>query len=265
MKYVLIYAFFLNLTLHAQSVQFTLQTAPQYVLDGSQTAKGSPAWGFSTSIEGFYQWTPHFSIGSALTFAQEAFASESEFDGLAIPGANPRYERKLTVQSILIPLNLRFNMISGWYLTVGGGVAFTFANNPSVDFEVNVDPDNVITSEQIPDKDIRVTNEMDRFVNARFGRRVILYDIRFQLDVFYVHRFGEVDVTHVSTVDPSRSISDQFQSRSIGLNIGVGLRFAPLISALRRMDLRICQKRFGRPVSAGQPVLNSAREWIRMV
>ncbi|MCD6117935.1 hypothetical protein J7K93_13040 [bacterium] len=86
--------------IYGQNLETNLTLAPLMTFKSNQTTASEIAFGFSVSIQEFYNLTDNFAIGSEIMYSFENYKLTRDFEGDGIPESFPYYESKLTNHSL---------------------------------------------------------------------------------------------------------------------------------------------------------------------
>ena len=208
---------------YGQNFETNLTLSPLMTFKSNQTTENKLAFGFSGSLQEFYNLTDNFAIGTELTYSFENYKITRDFDGISIPEATSYYESKLTVNSLKIPLILRLKTKSDWSLSVGCGLTYDIGNKASVVYVYSDWFSKDETKTEILEKSVDAENDLNSYFTVRFGKSFKIKDIRLLTEIYYNKSFADYRIEHGGANGAEILYFYDISPQFIGFKIGLGL------------------------------------------
>lgn len=208
---------------NGQNFETILTLSPLMTFKSNQTTENKLAFGFSGSVQEFYNLTDNFAIGTELNYSFENYKLTRDFDGISIPEATSYYESKLTVNSLKIPFILRLKTKSDWSLSLGYGLTYNIDFKASVDYIYYDWFSKDETRTEIPDKSVDSENNVNNYFTVGFGKAFKIKDLRLMTEIYYTKSFADYRIEHGGANGAEILYSYDISPQYIGFKIGLGL------------------------------------------
>jgi hypothetical protein len=208
---------------YGQNFETNLTLSSLMTFKSNQTTENKIAFGFSGSVQEFYNLTDNFAIGSEIMYSFENYKLTRDFDGISIPEATSYYESKLTVNSLKIPLILRLKTKSDWSLNVGYGLTYNINYKASVDYIYSDWFSKDDTRTEIPEKSVDLENDLNSYFTLGFGKAFKIKDLRFLIEIYYDYSFADFRIEHGGANGAEILYFYDISPQYIGFKIGLGL------------------------------------------
>ncbi len=210
-------------SVYCQKFETNLTISPLMTLKSNETTESKIAFGFSNSIQEFYNLTDNFAIGSEIRYSFENYKLTRDFDGISIPEATSYYESKLTLHSLNIPLILRLKTKSDWSLNIGYGLTYNLDYKASVDYIYSDWFSKDDTRTEIPEKSVDLENDLSSYFSIGLGKAFKIKDLRVLTEIYYNHSFADYRIEHGGANGAEILYFYDISPRYIGFKIGFGL------------------------------------------
>ena len=208
---------------YGQSFETNLTLSPLMTFKSNRTTESKIAFGFSSSVQEFYNMTNNIAIGSELTYSFENYKLTRAFDGSSIPEATSYYESILTVHSLKIPLILRLKTKSNWSFSVGYGLTYNINYKASVDYIYTDWFSEDETKTEILMKSVDLGNDLNSYFTVGFGKTFTIKNLRLMTEIYYDYSFADFRIKHGVVNGTEILYSYDIRPQFIGLKIGLGL------------------------------------------
>jgi hypothetical protein len=208
---------------YGQNFETNLTLSPLMTFKSNQTTENKIAFGFSGSVQEFYNLTDNFAIGSEISYSLENYKLTRDFDGISIPEATSYYESKLTIHSLKIPLILRLKTKSDWSLNIGYGLTYNIDYKASVDYVYSDWFSKEDTRTEISNITVASENNLSSYFTIGFGKTFIIKDLRLLTEIFYNNSFADYRIEHSGANGTKILYFYDINPQYIGFKIGLGL------------------------------------------
>ncbi len=208
---------------YGQNLETNLTLSPLMTFKSNQSTENKLAFGFSGSVQEFYNLTDNFAIGSELNYSFENYKLTRDFDGISIPESTSYYESRLTVNSIKTPLILRLKTKSNWSLFVGYGLTYDINYKVSVEYIYSDWFSKDETRTEIFDKSVDSENNLNSYFAVGFGKVFKIKDLRLLTELYYNESFADYRIKHGGVNGTEILYFYDISPQYIGFRIGLGL------------------------------------------
>ena len=208
---------------YGQNFETNLTLSPLMTFKSNQTTENKLAFGFSGSVQEFYNLTDNFAIGSELSYSLENYKLTRDFEGISIPEATSYYESKLTINYIKIPLILRLKTKSDWLVSLGYGLTYCIDYKTSVDYIYSDWFSKDESKTEIPEKSVYLENDLNSYFSIGFGKAFIIKDLRLLTEIYYNKSFADYRIEHGGANGAEILYFYDISPQYIGFRIGLGL------------------------------------------
>lgn len=220
---LIIFIGLISTIVYGQNFETNLTLSPLMTFKSNQTTDSKIAFGFSGSVQEFYNLTDNLAIGSEIIYSFENYKLTRDFDGFSIPEATSYYESKLTVNSLKIPLILRLKTKSDWSLSIGYGLTYNIDYKASVDYIYSDWFSKDKTKTEIPEKSVDSENNLNSYFTVGFGKTFKIKDLRLLTEIYYNKSFADYRIEHGGTNGAEILYFYDISPQYIGFKIGLGL------------------------------------------
>jgi len=209
--------------IYGQKFETNLTLSPLMTFKSNKTTDSKITFGFSGSIQGFYNLTDNCAIGSEIRYSFENYKLTRDFDGVSIPEATTYYESELTLHSLNIPLILRLKTKSDWSLNIGYGLTYNIDYKASVEYVYYDWATKDDTRTEIPEKSVYLGNDLSSYCSIGLGKAFKIKHLRLLTEIYYNHSFADYRIEHGGANGAEILYFYDISPQYVGFKIGIKL------------------------------------------
>jgi hypothetical protein len=180
------------------------------------------AFGFSVAIQEFYKITQRIAIGSELNYSNSNYKI---IPNIYYGDGGPSYECDLNIQSLNIPLILRYQTLKKWMFQAGYG--FTYILDSKIKVYTYYRPytyNPVVKRERIQDANFDINGDFNSYYSLTFGKGFKIHLSEAMIQIYFEQSIHEYNFNH-SWENPSdgNTIDYTFRPHIVGLRLGINL------------------------------------------
>jgi hypothetical protein len=209
---------------YAQKFETTLNVAPTmtfgriiYFHDEISTA-----FGISGSIQEFYIVTEKFAIGSELNYS---IINNKFVDRLYTGEGNFRNESRLNIQTLNVPINLRYKTLKKWMFQAGYGLTYVLDSKLNVDHVYNdYSHDNALKRIPINEKSDDLKRDFNSYFTVSFGKGFTIRNTDATIQIYFEQTIHDYSFSYGDNDPNTEHIYEySFNPQLIGLRLGIKL------------------------------------------
>ena len=198
-------------------------TISQAVTSGSiDIPEGKIALGFSGAIQGLFNASENIAIGTELNYSYQDYNLSKDFKGISIPESNSYYESGIILQTLNIPLILRYKSQKSWIVQVQLGLTYIIDSKTEVDYIYSDWTNEIDTKTEITDKSDHLNKDFNSYINLGFGKEFKIFNIDASLQIFSEIALQNYNFSH-SGIQNEAIYDYNVQPFLTGLKFGIRL------------------------------------------
>lgn len=206
---------FISTYIYGQKFETNIAVSSLISFETSEMTESKIVFGFSSSVQEFYNITDNFAIGSEVNYSFENYKLKNNLYVSSSPEL-PYYESKLAIHAFSIPLILRLKTNSDWFINIGYGLSYPIKSKTSTDL---VYPENNTRIEVLPKPD-KLEHNLSSYYSLGIGKEFKLNDLKILTEIYYTHRFVEYYFRHGGGISEVLFVY-KVEPQMIGIKIGV--------------------------------------------
>jgi len=200
---------------HAQKFETNMSISEAVTSAGYGAEK--VALGFTLAVQEFYYLNQWVAIGTGLKYSYQDYNLIKD-DELSVIDDNSRYESDIVIQSVNIPLNLRYVTDNNWIFQIGYGLEYVINTKSKVNYISS--GSNLAT--EISDKSDDLGRDLNSFANVGFGKGFKIYNFKTSFQLFYEVSLHNYDFQHAAITSGS-VYNYKLENHQIGLKFSLKL------------------------------------------
>lgn len=204
-----------------QKLETNLNFSPVMTFESNMTTGSRIAFGFTNAIQEFYNVSGNLSIGTEINYSYNNYKLIRDWHGNAIPESSSYFESKLNIQTLNVPLILRYRTNTKWIILAGYGLSYVIDSKSKVDYVYYVwGKEETRTSINEKSNDLR--RDFNSYLNIAIGKGFTLFSINANAQIFYELAFKDYDFHHGGGFTDILYIY-KVRPNQIGIKIGIEL------------------------------------------
>jgi hypothetical protein len=219
---LMLYFCLISVMTYAQKFETNLTVAPELTFGRIiyyQDEVGT-AFGISGAIQEFYNITEKFAIGSELNYSN----TRNKLINRLIADMYDRYESTLNIQTLNMPINIRYKTLKNWIIQGGYGVAYALDSKLKVDNVYKLSSDNALKRISVTEKSDDLKRNFNSYYTIAFGKGFTIRKQEILIQVYFKQTSKDYHFSH-GTTNPSDGLKYNYAVKPhlIGLSLGIKL------------------------------------------
>jgi hypothetical protein len=205
-----------------QNFETYITVSPNMTFGSNQSSANKKAFGFSCAIQEYYSISDVFAVGTEINYSYNSYKFIRDYDGFKIPESSIYYESLLSIQTLNIPLILKYNNAKKWVLQAEFGLTYVLNSTSKVNYVYNdwYSNDEIRTVISAKSDDLR--REFNSYGNLSIGKGFIIFNHESLIQIFYEYTFAKYDFQHEGKINEALYIY-KIKPQQIGLKFGFRL------------------------------------------
>jgi hypothetical protein len=196
--------------------------SPIVTFGSNVTSESKMAYGFSGAIQGLYPMSDKISIGSELSYTYGNYTLIKDFDGFRIPESTIYYESKINIQTLNVPLLVRYQTKTKWMFQVGLGISYVLGSKSKTDYVYSNWFIDQTTRTKISSKHDVLGKDFNIYHSITVGKGFSVFNVNAAAQVYYDFAFHTYDFNHsqfYGNLEPSHNY--RLRPNQLGVKLGI--------------------------------------------